>query len=404
MKFGMIYELQMPKPWDEESEFRIVQEATEQVVLADRLGIDHAWAVEHHFLEEYSHCSASEVFLASLAAKTERIRIGFGIRQVIPNYNHPSRTAEAVAMLDLISNGRVEFGIGEGATRLELRGYAINAQRKQALALEAAEQIANMMVMEPYPGFEGEGFSMPCRNVVPKPRQKPHPPMWMACTNRNTIETAARNGLGALAFSFVEPEEARKWADVYYSIIKSEQCVPVGHRVNANIALVAGFSIHHDAQEAQRRGIDGFQFFRYAVNALVANETRPGRSRLWEEYEELRGPDLPTLVAPGIGTPGAYRDLVRQFEAAGVDQLVFLQQGGKNRHEHICESLELFGAEVLPHFSAERDDIVRRKDEELAPYVAAAMARKKYLPPLTDDEIPIVPPSRERETYYRKAT
>ena len=402
MKFGLMYELQIPKPWEEDSEFRIIQEATEQIVLGDRLGIDHAWAVEHHFLEEYSHCSASEVFLASLAAKTERIRIGFGIRQVIPNYNHPSRSAEAIAMLDLISNGRVEFGIGEGATRLEIRGYDINARRKQALALEAAEQIANMMVMEPYPGFEGEGFSMPCRNVIPKPRQKPHPPMWMACTNRKTIETAARHGIGALAFSFVDPEEARHWADVYYSIIRSEECVPLGHAVNANIALVTGFSINADAQEAQRRGIDGFQFFRYAVNALVANETRPGRSRLWEEYEELRGPELPAVAAPGIGTPADYSKVIRQFSAAGVDQLIFLQQGGKNRHEHICESLELFGSDVLPEFAAERDERVRRKDEELAPFIEAAMARKKFMPPMTDDEIPIVPPSRERESFYRK--
>ena len=402
MKFGLMYELQIPKPWDADSEYRIIQEATEQVVLGDRLGIDHAWAVEHHFLEEYSHCSASEVFLASLAAKTERIRVGFGIRQVIPGYNHPSRTAEAVAMLDLVSGGRAEFGIGEGATRLELRGYGIDAKRKQALALEAAEQIAHMMVMEPYPGFEGESFSMPCRNVVPKPMQKPHPPMWMACTNVKTIETAARNGIGALAFSFVDPEEARRWADVYYSIIKSDQCVPLGHAVNANIALVAGFSLHRDPREAQRRGIDGFQFFRYAVNALVANETRPGRSRLWEEYEELRGPDLPNLVAPGIGTPEGYVELVSRFQNAGVDQLIFLQQGGKNRHEHIIESLEMFGAEVLPHFAPERDERVRRKEAELAPFIDAAMARKRFLPPMTDDEIPIVPPSRERESFYRK--
>ena len=103
MKFGMLYELQLPKPWDEGAELQLIDEATEQIVLADKIGIDHAWAVEHHFLEEYSHCSASDVFLASLAAKTERIRIGLGIRQVIPNYNHPSRTAETVAMLDLIS-------------------------------------------------------------------------------------------------------------------------------------------------------------------------------------------------------------------------------------------------------------------------------------------------------------
>ncbi len=400
MKFGLLYELQIPKPWDAESELRCVQEATEQVILADKIGLDHAWAVEHHFLEEYSHCSASEVFLASLAAKTEQIRIGFGIRQVIPNYNHPSRTAEAVAMLDLISGGRAEFGIGEGATRLELRGYNIDARRKQAIALEAAEQIANMLVMEPYPGFESENFSMPCRNVVPKPLQKPHPPMWMACTNRKTIEVAARNGLGALAFSFVDPDDARKWAETYYDIIKSEECVPLGHSVNANIAMVAGFSIHHDAEEAQRRGIDGFQFFRYAVNALVANETRPGRSRLWDEYEELRGPDLPALLAPGIGTPSDYRALVHQFQDAGVDQIVFLQQGGKNRHEHICESLQIFGDEVLPDFVDDKAERLARKEEELAPYIEAALARKQYMKPLADDEIPIVPPSQEREAFY----
>jgi alkanesulfonate monooxygenase SsuD/methylene tetrahydromethanopterin reductase-like flavin-dependent oxidoreductase (luciferase family) len=403
MKFGLIYELQIPKPWDVDSEYRIVQEATEQIVLADRIGVDHAWAVEHHFLEEYSHCSASEVFLASLAAKTERIRIGFGIRQVIPNYNHPSRTAEAVGMLDLVSNGRADFGIGEGATRLELRGYGIDARNKQALSLEAAEQIANMMVMQPYPGYEGRGFSMPCRNVIPKPRQKPHPPMWMACTNRATIEVAARNGLGVLAFSFLDPDSARHWADVYYTIIKSDQCVPIGHAVNANFAMVAGFSIHPDAEEAQRRGIDGFQFFRYAVNALVANEVKPGRTRLWDEYEELRGPDLPSLAAPGIGTPENYRKLATEFDNAGVDQLIFLQQGGKNRHEHICESLEYFGSEVLPHFAEGREAKQARKDEELAPYLDAALARKQWMKPLADDEIPIVPPSQERESFYRRA-
>ena len=299
MRFGVFYELQLPKPWGEGAERRLVHEAMEQVQLADRLGIDHAWAVEHHFLEEYSHCSASEVFLSALAATTERIRVGFGIRQVIPNYNHPSRTAEAVAMLDLVSNGRVDFGIGEGATRLELHGYGIPAKRKQALSFEAAEQIANMMVMEPYPGYQGEGFSFPCRNVVPKPVQKPHPPMWLACTNRKTIEIAARNGLGALAFTFVDPQEARTWADTYYSIIRSDQCVPLGHSVNANIALVAGFSLHKDPAEARRRGIEGFAFFRYAINALVANDTKPGRTRLWEEYEEIRDRDLPTIAAPG---------------------------------------------------------------------------------------------------------
>ena len=206
MRFGVFYELQLPKPWDESSEHRLFHEALEQVVLADRLGIDSAWAVEHHFLEEYSHCSAPEVFLAAAAGRTQRIRLGHGIRQVIARYNHPARTAECVATLDLLSNGRVDLGIGEGATRLELGGFGVPAKQKRAWSLEAAEQIANMMVMTPYPGFEGESFSMPCRNVLPKPFQKPHPPLWMACTNRDTIRVAASKGVGALAFAFVNPE------------------------------------------------------------------------------------------------------------------------------------------------------------------------------------------------------
>ncbi len=402
MRFGIFYELQLPKPWAEDSERRIIAEAIEQVELADRLGIDHAWAVEHHFLEEYSHCSASEVFLSALAARTERIRIGFGIRQVIPQYNHPSRTAEAVAMLDLISGGRVEFGIGEGATRLELHGYGIPARRKRDLSLETAEQIANMMTMTPYPGYDGEAFSMPCRNVIPKPLQKPHPPMWLACTNRSTIEVAARNGLGALAFSFVDPEEARTWADTYYSIIASEECVPLGHTVNANIAMVAGFSLHRDREEAVRRGIEGFRFFRYAINALVANDAVPGHSTLWEEFEALSDRDLPALTAPGIGTPDDYRAMVRDYQEAGVDQVIFLQQGGKNRHEHICESLELFAAEVLPEFAAQRPQREAAKAERLAPHLEAAVARKEFMAQPSVEDIPVVPASRERESFYHR--
>ena len=209
------------------------------------------------------------MFLAAAAARTKRIRLAHGIRQVIPNYNHPARTAECLATLDLISNGRVDFGIGEGATRLELGGFGIKAKEKRAMALEAAEQIANMMVLEPYPGFEGKYFTMPCRNVLPKPVQKPHPPMWMACTNRDTIKVAASLGLGALAFSFLNPAEARTWSEIYYGIIRSEHCVPLGHSVNANLAMVSSFSIHRDRAEAIRRGHEGFEFFGYALNALV---------------------------------------------------------------------------------------------------------------------------------------
>jgi alkanesulfonate monooxygenase SsuD/methylene tetrahydromethanopterin reductase-like flavin-dependent oxidoreductase (luciferase family) len=405
MRFGVFYELQMPKPWDDRSEQRIVQEALEQVALADRLGFDYAWCVEHHFLEEYSHCSAPEVFLAAAAARTERIRLGHGIRQVIPRYNHPARTAEGLGMLDLISNGRVDFGIGEGATRLELGGFAVAAKEKRALALEAAEQIANMMVLSPYPGYEGAGFSMPCRNVIPKPIQKPHPPMWMACTNRDTIRVAAQHGLGALAFAFVDPEEARTWSTIYYDTIKSDACVPLGHTVNANLATVSAFSIHPDRAEAIRRGQEGFEFFFFSINALVAQDARPGRSRLWESFQTLRGNRTAELIARandagydggGIGTPDDMRAHLRSQQAAGVDQVIFLQQAGHNRHDEILASLDLFAREIAPEFKREAAAREARKQEELAPYVARAMARKQWMAPLTEADIPVVTASRAK--------
>ena len=403
MKFGIFYELQLPKPWGPDAERQLVQDALLQVELADRLGIDYAWAVEHHFLEEYSHCSASEVFLAAAAARTKRIRLGHGIRQVIANYNHPARTAEAIAMLDLISNGRAELGIGEGATRLELGGFDIPAKEKRAMSLEAAEQIANMMVMTPYPGFEGRSFKMPCRNVLPKPMQQPHPPMWMACTNRDTIKIAASNGLGALAFSFIDEVEARTWSKIYYDIIKSDDCIPLGHSVNANIAMVSAFSLHADAGEAARRGQEGFEFFRYAISALVSNDTVPGRSRLYEQFETERasGALAATVTAAeslasafqrsrGIGTPAEFRDHVRSFETAGIDQIILLQQAGRNKHAHICESLELLASAVLGEFAAERAERDRRKGAALAPFIEKALARKQRMPALVDADIPVV--------------
>ena len=400
MKFGIFYEHQLPRPWTQHSEQQLFDEALDQVVLADELGFDNVWAVEHHFLEEYSHSSAPEVFLAACAARTKNIRIGHGIRQTPPNYNHPARVAEAAATLDLISHGRVELGIGEGATRLELGGFGIAAKYKRAMSLEAGEQIANMMAMEPYPGYEGAHFSMPCRNVIPKPVQKPHPPMWMACTNRATIEVAARNGIGALAFAFVNHDEAVHWVNAYYDIIRSDECVPLGHTVNANIAIVANLSVHPDRSEAIRRGHDGFHFFRYALGALVTNDIVPGRTTLWADYEARTVGSIDVAIsaaaqagdtyASGIGAPADVQRHIKSFEDVGVDQVVFLQQGGNNKHGDICDTLRLFASDVMPEFHERESDRVARKSEELAPFIEAALARKQWMAPLADSDIPIV--------------
>lgn len=391
MKFGIFYEHQLPRPWNEGDEHKLFQEALDQVELADKLGIDYAWEVEHHFLEEYSHSSAPEVFLAACSQRTKNIRLGHGIVLMPPKYNHPARVAERVATLDLVSNGRVEFGTGESSAALELHGFGItDVDAKRDMWKEAVEQTCNMMVMDPYPGFEGEYFSMPCRNVVPKPLQKPHPPLWVACSRRETIRLAAKMGVGALTFAFVDQEEAKSWVEDYYNIIKTE-CVPIGHSINANIAMVTGFSVHEDAQTAKDRGMDGFRFFGYGLaHHYLFGAHRPGRTDIWKNFENARETIPEEGARRGIGTPDEMRAHLRKFEDAGVDQVIFIQQGGRNKHEHICESLNLFADKVMPEFKAREAERERKKMEELAPYLEQAFARKKYMAPIPEKDIPTV--------------
>ena len=423
MKFGIFYEHQLPRPWGEGSELTLFQDALAQVELADRLGIDSAWEVEHHFLEEYSHSSAPEVFLAAASQRTTRIRLGHGIVLMPPGYNHPARVAERIATLDLVSNGRVEWGTGESASRAELEGFGVVPAERRAMWRETVEQVANMMVMDPYPGFQGKYFSMPCRNVVPKPVQKPHPPIWVACSNRETIHLAAQLGIGALTFAFIDPSEARHWVEDYYTTFERE-CVPIGHAVNPNIAMVTGFSCHRDATEAQRRGADGFRFFQFALaHHYVFGKHTPGKTDIWTAFEAVRD-QLGTEVLGGgvgcIGTPAQLRETLDVFQAAGVDQTIFIQQGGRNRHEDICESLELFAADVMPQFHEKEDDRVARKMERLAPAIEAAFRRKREQPAptmpanptyeaygntvaLTDEDIAKMPEGNRRRTLtFRK--
>jgi alkanesulfonate monooxygenase SsuD/methylene tetrahydromethanopterin reductase-like flavin-dependent oxidoreductase (luciferase family) len=391
MKFGIFYEHQLPRPWLEGAELRLFQEALHQVELADRLGIDFAWEVEHHFLEEYSHSSAPEVFLAACSQRTKRMRLGHGIVLMPPSYNHPARVAERIATLDLVSGGRVEWGTGQGASAAEIGGFGIDPEQRHAMWLEATAEAANMLVMNPYPGYQGKYFSMPCRNLVPKSVQKPHPPIWLACSRRETIHQAARHGIGALTFAFIDQNEAARWVAEYYDIIKSDDCVPLGHTVNANVAMVAGFSCHADAEEARRRGLDGFRFFGYALgHHYIFGQHTPGRTSIWAKYEQARDLLPVSPGAGGIGTPEQIAENMRRFEEAGVDQVVFLQQGGNNEHAHICESLELFAEAVMPAFKARHTTHEQKKQEALAPYIERALGRKTIRSSLRDEEIPTI--------------
>jgi alkanesulfonate monooxygenase SsuD/methylene tetrahydromethanopterin reductase-like flavin-dependent oxidoreductase (luciferase family)/putative sterol carrier protein len=399
VRFGLFYEHQHPRPWGEEAHERLLHEALEQIEIADRVGIDFVWEVEHHFLEEYSHSSAPEVFLAAASQRTQRIRLGHGIIQAPPAVNHPARTAERVATLDLVSGGRVEFGTGEGSSQAELGGFGVDRGEKRDQWAEALDAITRMFVEEPFAGYEGRFVSMPPRNVMPKPKQRPHPPLWVACSRRDTILLAARRGLGALTFSFVEPEQAKEWVDEYYALIESEECVPAGFAVNPSFAVTLPMMCHEDEETAIERGIDGAHFFGYSLaHYYIFGEHRPGETNVWEEFQRERAgrgfareiitPDDAPLgvkllqeglgsLRGAVGTPEQVTELIERYERAGVDQMIFVMQAGRNRHEHICEAIELFGEKVLPRFAERAGRREAEKRERLAEACERALARRE---------------------------
>jgi putative sterol carrier protein len=255
-----------------------------------------------------------------------------------------------------------------------------------------------MFVEEPFAGADGRFVRMPPRNVMPKAKQRPHPPLWVACSRRDTILMAARKGLGALSFSFVEPEAAKEWVDEYYALIESDECVPAGFAVNPNFAVVLPMMCHEDEAVAIERGIDGAHFFGYSLaHYYVFGEHRPGATSIWDEFQanrDTRGfarsivtPDQAPLgvkllqeglgsLRGAVGTPDQIADLVARYEAAGVDQVIFVSQAGKNRHEHICESISLVGEKVLPRFAPAAEEREAEKRARLAEACERALARR----------------------------
>jgi alkanesulfonate monooxygenase SsuD/methylene tetrahydromethanopterin reductase-like flavin-dependent oxidoreductase (luciferase family) len=422
VRFGLFYEHQLPRPWTEDAEHRLMQQALEQIELADRVGFDCVWMVEHHFLEEYSHSSAPEVFLGAVSQRTQRIRLGHGIMLTAPSYNHPARVAERIATLDLVSGGRVEFGSGESGSISELGGFGIDPPSKRAQWREGLDVAVRCLTETPFGGHEGEYVSMPPRNVVPKPRQKPHPPLWVACSRRDTVLLAAREGIGALCFTFMDPEDAARWVADYERVL-TEECVPIGLAVNPRIACATPMMCHEDAETALRMGLEGANFFGYSLgHYYIFGDHVPAGTVVWDEFQAKRDEMgysaevavalerevLGAKVAAGqieglrgaIGTPDQIRQFVRRYEQAGIDQVIFVMQSGRVRHEDVMASLELFGREVLPEFAERADAFDRAKAERLRPVIDAALARRAGPPTSMPDGyvLPALPKQALRGT------
>jgi len=360
VKFGILYELQMQKPWNGDSEFRTYHDALEQVELADKVGFDYLWEVEHHFLAEYSHSSAPEVFLAAASQRTKNIRIGHGVALLPSPFNHPIRVAERAAALDIVSNGRVELGTGRSITEQELGGFGIDPADSRPMWEEAVRMIPKMWTQETFT-WEGAYFVVPPRNVIPKPIQKPHPPMWMACTQPDSFRIAGECGLGALSFGFIAPGVLEASLNIYRQNVANAK--PVGEFVNNQFAATTMALVAPTDEEAIEYGKPGADFFAESIATLfIPWGKKKDAPESYQYYVSLaqmaerrlrERPSFEEQFESGalcMGSVERCRRVVERYAATGVDQLIVMCQVARIPHEKVMQTIRLFGEEIIPQF------------------------------------------------------
>ena len=360
MKFGIFYELSVARPFTRDSEWQVYHNSLEQIRVAEEVGFDTVWAVEHHFLEEYSHCSAPELFLTAAAMQTQKIRVGHGAVVCVPEMNHPIRVAERAAVLDILSNGRLELGTARSSTWTELGGFETHPDSTKKTWDEFVRTIPKMWTQERF-AHDGVCFSMPERAVLPKPFQKPHPPMWVTVTSPGTELDAAERGLGALGVATAGFAEQERRLKEYRRRI--QQCDPVGDVVNDQVATLNFLYCNEDLQQAATLGhalIGQFglanshllftrEAFPTRAYGLLANIAPGGGRRTPAETNPGVSANLPEGMA--IGDPERVTNVIREWESLGVDQVNFLLNALECiPQQKVLESLRLFGTEVIPKF------------------------------------------------------
>lgn len=356
MKFSVFFEMQIASP-TRASEARLFHECAAQAVLADELGYHAVWEVEHHGLYEYSHSSAPEVFLAFVAARTQRIRLGHGVTLTPYRYNHPIRIAERIAALDVLSNGRVNWGSGKSSSRVEQDAFECKVADLHAEWREALTMIPKMWQSDVFE-FRGRYFRVPPTQVVPKPVQQPHPPLFAACSKPESAAQVGQLGIGALNFAVGNDRYLKEKVADYRKAVAAAK--PDGWQKNDHFACTPPCIVLPDDREACRHGFRGARFFAEALGSYYFTGERPigqlpiSRAELGDgelaEAMAFRGHADSQLTAV-IGDPAAAREQVQRFVEAGVDELILLMQMGTVPHDVVMRSLRTFAEQVMPHFA-----------------------------------------------------
>ena len=365
MKFGLFYQIQVPKPWNEDSEAKRIWEALDQIEYAEEMGYDSVWFSEHHFRPVWSHNSAPDLTLAAVSQRTSHIRLGVGV--VLAPIHHPLHTAARMATLDILSNGRVDVGLGRTGYPYQLTPYGTKLEDTRGMWEEFAQVLPRMWTDEVF-SHEGKYYQIPPREVLPKPIQKPHPPLWSACSSENTTRTAAELGLGALVGSEGGPEKVGEVLQLYQQAIKN--ATPTGVSPNSHNALMTAGFCHEDPKEIEGRGTELIGWYmdqqreraRLVWQGVDPATVPPDYQGYYERDMKLAAGPHPgeatasETVKKGtsfcVGTPEQCIEFFERYEEMGVEQIFLLSAIGPARHEEVMNTLTMFGKHVIPHFRA----------------------------------------------------
>jgi alkanesulfonate monooxygenase SsuD/methylene tetrahydromethanopterin reductase-like flavin-dependent oxidoreductase (luciferase family) len=351
MQFGLMTQVQVTQPWLAHNERQTYWNNLDHAVAAEAAGFSHFWITEQHFFREIGHCPAPEMVLAALSQRTSKIRLGFAV--ILMPCHNPFMVAERVATLDVLSNGRCEFGAGRGTAAYVVEGLGFSAEPSHARAVqrESLRAVVEMLDQEWFQGFKGAHFDLPARHVLPRPVQTPHPPLWYAASNLETFLRAGQDGVGVLGVTRYTPAEVKPHIAAYRQAIRD--ATPIGRFVNNQVGAFAVGCVHDDDATGKAIGCAAARYY-YGDNDAALNEVRFGSSEGVAAIKaRMTAYSDEDMLNAGMAIGGNVDSVCRQVERwaeAGLDQMIFMPQIGRTTHEQVLRTIELLGTKVLPRF------------------------------------------------------
>jgi alkanesulfonate monooxygenase SsuD/methylene tetrahydromethanopterin reductase-like flavin-dependent oxidoreductase (luciferase family) len=354
MKFGLMTQIQMPRPWGPGAELDAFANAIEQAAAGEAHGFEYFWITEQHFYYEIGHCSAPDIVLAAISQRTRTLRLGFAVI-LVPCHN-PFYVAERVATLDVLSNGRAEFGSGRGTSPYVVEGLGFDPAVGREVGREAMGAILEMFAQDWFPGHKGKHFDLPARHVVPRPLQQPHPPLWYVASNFETYEHAGRDGVGIIGVTRNTPAETRPAIAAYRDAVRrSQRSDWLGKRRNEQVGVYAIGACDTDDSIGRQLACAAARWY-YGDNDAEVNKHRFGSAKegARQIVEKIARRSDDALIEDAMAIGGNPDTVCRQVEKwaqVGIDQMIFMFQAGHMTHDQVMRSIELVGDNVLPRFA-----------------------------------------------------